>query len=230
MTLLRMKFEWKPKKQEEASLRKETLWLYRQRKQTAFVSRPWGRPLLSGLHQSFFPLTGEMRESCFYFILIDGAPCYVMWQCCIHSCKDKWWNDKGSSDVKWSATTGRGVLERELLPWTSAGEWMAGVPVEIINSFTGIACLLATHPGREDSIWSFLFLMCLCISLVVLGLSGYMQDLYSSLWRMGSLFCCSIWNLVPLQGLNPGPQHWEQAVLATELPGRSQHVVLISLK
>lgn len=82
---------------------------------------------------------------------------------------------------------------------------MAGVPVEIVNSFTGIACLLATHSGREDSIWSFLFLMCLCIFLVVLGLSGYMQDLYSSLWHMGSLFCCSIWNLVPLQGLEPRP-------------------------
>ena len=193
-----MKFDWKPKKQKEASLREETLWekkalqaegtncLCKQALRQALA--PWTPPKL------FFPwLEKRGWVVRFYFILIDGAPCYVMWQWCIYSCNDKWWNNKNNSNIKWSGTTGKGVPRRKLLPWTPA-VGLAGGPVEVVNSFTGISCLLATRSGRKDSVWPFLFLMCSCISLVVLGLSGCMQDLHSSL-RIWDLFSCSIWNL-----------------------------------
>lgn len=80
MTLLRMKFEWKPKKQEEASLREETLG------KESSTGRGNKLPLQTGPEagtcsvdstKAFFSPIGEMRMSRFYFILIDGAPYYV---------------------------------------------------------------------------------------------------------------------------------------------------------
>ena len=35
------------------------------------------------------------------------------------------------------------------------------------------------------------------------------------------LFNCSMWDLVPWPGINPGPLHWEHVVLATGPPGKS---------
>ena len=51
--------------------------------------------------------------------------------------------------------------------------------------------------------------------------------LYIYLFAVLDLSCgtrslrCSMWDLVPCQGLNPGPLHWELGVLATGPPGKS---------
>ena len=37
---------------------------------------------------------------------------------------------------------------------------------------------------------------------------------------------CSMWDLVPDQGSNPDPLHWEHGVLATGPPGKSLGVCL----
>ena len=52
---------------------------------------------------------------------------------------------------------------------------------------------------------SFFFFLLMFIYLAVLGLSSGMQD------------------LVPDQGSNPGPLHWECGVLTTGPPGKSLH-------
>ena len=38
-------------------------------------------------------------------------------------------------------------------------------------------------------------------------------------------FSCSMWDLVPWPGSNPGPLHWELGVLATEPPGKSGELI-----
>ena len=54
--------------------------------------------------------------------------------------------------------------------------------------------------------------------------------LYIYLFAVLDLSCgtrslrCSMWDLVPCQGLNPGPLHWELGVLATGPPGKSSHL------
>ena len=38
---------------------------------------------------------------------------------------------------------------------------------------------------------------------------------------------CSMWDLFPDQGCNPGPLHWEHGILATGPPGKPQGVGLL---
>ena len=53
----------------------------------------------------------------------------------------------------------------------------------------------------------FFFFKDLSIYLAVLGLS------------------CGMWDIVPQQGIKPGPLHWEHRVLATGLSGKSLHSI-----
>lgn len=41
-----------------------------------------------------------------------------------------------------------------------------------------------------------------------------------------SIFSCSVWDLVPDQGPNPGPLHWEHGVLVTGPPGSPKNSIL----
>ena len=50
-----------------------------------------------------------------------------------------------------------------------------------------------------------------CVCLAVLGLSCGLLNLFS----------CSIWDLVPLPGIEPRSLNWQHDVLATEPPGKS---------
>ena len=42
-------------------------------------------------------------------------------------------------------------------------------------------------------------------------------------------YSCGMWDLVPCQGLNLGPLHWEYGVLATGPPGKPIFIFLITL-
>ena len=85
--------------------------------------------------------------------------------------------------------------------------------------------------AKDGPRFLLVFVKYLFIYLSVLGLSCHTQDLWSSLWHWSSLVAasrifssgvqtlnCSLWDLVPWWGLNPGLLHWECEVLATGPP------------
>ena len=57
-------------------------------------------------------------------------------------------------------------------------------------------------------------------------------EYFFKLWHVESLdvacklLSCSMWDLVPDQGSNLGPLHWELGVLATGPPGKSQQFLI----
>ena len=52
--------------------------------------------------------------------------------------------------------------------------------------------------------------------IIYLAVPGYFR---SSLWRLS----CSMWDLVPWPGIDPGPQHWKRGMLATGPPWEFLH-------
>ena len=52
----------------------------------------------------------------------------------------------------------------------------------------------------------------------------FLKNIYLFDWPVLS---CGMWDLVPRQGSNLGPLHWEHRVLATGPPRKSHHILFI---
>ena len=105
------------------------------------------------------------------------------------------------------------------------------------SPFTPSVSILSTcrilQEYRKINYWVFTFLIFLFIYLAARSLGCGAQDFQPSLWHADSfswgiwnLFICSMWNLVPLSGVKPGPpalgaqslSHWTPRKVLGHLP------------
>jgi len=119
--------------------------------------------------------------------------------------------------------------------WAGSHRWGWDIPISIINSkfrtppptfvlsVTAVGC---SHSGLAHLALPFSFATT-HISLCLHSSSFKRRIIYVAALGLS----CGLKDLVPDQGSNPGPLHWEHRVLATGPPGKSQirHHLALSL-
>ena len=125
-----------------------------------------------------------------------------------------------------------GMVCHSLLQWTTFCQNLSLWPVHL--GWPCMTSLSYTSPFSTTRLWSMKGLFYLrvffnCIYYLFAWAGYYLRHAGSWSWlqcvRSSSCsmqtICCSMWDLVPWPGFNPGPLHWECGVLASEPPAKS---------